>query len=167
MSGDLWEGTVRVPVWADPGLPPLQCHLFLPPPFKEIAAAAAAVATAAGFDSPNRAMDGHMDMRKLRACMVCGLVQSFDAFLGEGCPNCEPFLALRGSEERVLDSTSSTFSGLIGLVQPAGSWVARWQGIGETKEKGLYAVRVVGRLMDDVQDICEARGIKPAVSQHQ
>lgn len=99
--------------------------------------------------------------------MVCGLVQSFDAFLGEGCQNCESFLALRGSEERVLDSTSSTFSGLIGLVQPAGSWVARWQGIGKGKGRGLYAVRVMGRLTDDIQDICGARGIKPAVSEHQ
>lgn len=56
-------------------------------------------------------MDHTFDLRKLRACMVCGVVRTFDHFRDEGCPNCEAFLALRGSADRVVDSTSSSFSG--------------------------------------------------------
>ena len=54
-----------------------------------------------------------MDFRRSRACMVCGVVQTFEAFRDEGCPNCETFLGLAGSSERIMDSTSSTFSGYI------------------------------------------------------
>lgn len=96
--------------------------------------------------------------------MVCGLVQTFDNFHSHGCPNCEEFLAMKGSNDRVLDSTSSTFSGLIGMIQPKGSWVARWQNIGG-KERGLYAVKVMGRLAEDVRDICDSRGIRPITNE--
>lgn len=33
--------------------------------------------------------------------------------------------------ERVIECTTSQFDGLIGLVQPKASWVAKWQRIGE------------------------------------
>lgn len=107
-------------------------------------------------------MDAY-DLRKLRACMVCGTVRTFDHFRDEGCPNCESFLSLRGSSERILDSTSATFSGLVGMVQPKGSWVARWQRA-EERIPGLYALKVVGRLPEDILDILGTRGVRPVVS---
>ena len=95
--------------------------------------------------------------------MVCGLVQSYDQFLSSGCPNCESFLSLRGNVDRVLDSTAITFMGLVGMVKPKESWVARWQGI-SGRAKGMYAARVRGQLTGDVLDICDAQGIRPIVN---
>lgn len=105
-------------------------------------------------------MDGNL--KKLRACMVCGVLQTLEGFAVDGCPNCEEFLALRGSNDRILDSTSSSYSGCISLVQPRSSWVARVQGLAGRKA-GLYAIRVTGRLPEDVEDICAARGIRAAI----
>lgn len=49
---------------------------------------------------------------------------------------------------------------LVGIVDNKNSWVARWQRA-DKKASGLYALRVVGRLTEDVDDICRARGIRP------
>lgn len=59
---------------------------------------------------------------------------------------------MQGSQERVADFTTSNFDGLICMLQPEQSWVAKWQRIGtceadaEKRIPGLYAVKVVGRL---------------------
>lgn len=108
--------------------------------------------------------DKLFDIRKLRACMVCGYVQSFDGFLSQGCPNCEDFLSLRDNGDRILDSTSGTFVGLVGITGREGGWVVRWKGL-VGKAKGLYAGRVMGRLTEDVEDICGSRGIQPVIHQ--
>lgn len=102
----------------------------------------------------------NMDIRKLRACMICGYTQPHDEFLSVGCPNCT-FLSF--SPERILDVTASTFSGLVGIVRDG--WVARWMRL-ESKAKGMYALRVVGRLPEDILDILAARDIKPIVSRN-
>lgn len=107
------------------------------------------------------------DLRKLRACMVCAYVQSFDDFREQGCPNCESFLDLRHSPDRIVESTSSSFSGLVAVLPRAGgrkvgtgSWVGRWMRV-EGKEAGMYALRVVGRISEEVEEICIARGVRP------
>ena len=63
-------------------------------------------------------------MAQLRACMICSLVKSQSQFVNDGCDNCT-FLSFR--EGKVKDYTSSSFEGLIALINPQQSWVAKWQ----------------------------------------
>ena len=97
-----------------------------------------------------------MDTKKLRACMVCGAVQSSDVFLSTGCPNCTTLPA-----DRVHETTTAAFLGLVGTVQTG--WVARWLRL-EDKKPGMYALRVVGRLPEDILDTLEARNVRPVVN---
>lgn len=66
-------------------------------------------------------------------------------------------------QQRVIECTTSKFDGLISLIRPEESWVAKWQRIGmwfirqsidahvfslEKRTPGLYAVKTSGRLPD-------------------
>ncbi|KAI9661436.1 MAG: transcription elongation factor spt4 [Trizodia sp. TS-e1964] len=95
-------------------------------------------------------------MRQLRACMFCSVVQTTARFSREGCPNC-PFLALKGSAEGIEDCTSQVFEGVITLANPADSWVAKWQRL-EAFVPGVYAVKVNGLLPEEMVDQIEASG---------
>lgn len=107
-------------------------------------------------------------MTELRACILCGLVKTYDQFMNDGCDNCERKLGLAGASDRILDCTTTNFTGypkkkicpllisyllcrLAGVVRPKKSWVARWQRLVERKP-GLYAVKVLARLPEDVAD---------------
>ncbi len=46
--------------------------------------------------------------------------------------------------------TSSAFDGLVSLMQPKDSWVAKWQNI-QRKVPGVYAISVSGTLPGNVQ----------------
>jgi len=49
---------------------------------------------------------------KLRACMVCGLVKTFNQFVVFGCENCPGLIDVRVADrERVATVTTSLFSG--------------------------------------------------------
>lgn len=50
-------------------------------------------------------------MAELRACIVCGLVKTYDQFMDVGCDNCEAQLDMQGSSDRVLDCTTTNFTG--------------------------------------------------------
>ncbi|KAH0538247.1 Transcription elongation factor SPT4 [Glutinoglossum americanum] len=89
--------------------------------------------------------------KNLRACMVCSIVQLQSKFLKEGCPNCEGFLSLAHSQEAVEECTSQVYEGLIALADPAQSWVAKWQRL-DGYVKGVYAVKVMGTLPEEVLD---------------
>ena len=52
---------------------------------------------------------------------------------------------MQGSQERGADFTTSNYDGLICMLHPEQSWVAKWQRI-EKRMVGLYAVKVVGHL---------------------
>lgn len=97
--------------------------------------------------------------RYLRACMVCSIVQTHARFLRDGCPNCESFLGLANSSDAVQECTSQVFEGLITLADPTTSWVARWQRL-EGCVSGVYAVKVVGTLPDDVKQNIEDAGAR-------
>ncbi|POW05017.1 hypothetical protein PSTT_09970 [Puccinia striiformis] len=60
---------------------------------------------------------------KLRACMICSFVQSAAQFRKIGCPNCEEFLEMKGSPDRVVECTSGTFDGTVAMMNPKESWV--------------------------------------------
>ena len=64
-------------------------------------------------------------------------------FIREGCPNCESFLDLAGHPDSVAECTSQVYEGLITLVDPERSWVAKWQRL-DGYVPGVYAVKVVG-----------------------
>ncbi|KAJ3312411.1 transcription elongation factor spt4 [Boothiomyces sp. JEL0838] len=99
------------------------------------------------------------DRRKLRACMLCSLVKSFDQFRRDGCENCEDVLNMKDDSDRVMDCTSPTFEGVIAVMKPEGSWVAKWQRIDKFR-KGIYAIQVVGKLPMDIQEQLLDKGIK-------
>jgi transcription elongation factor SPT4 len=79
----------------------------------------------------------------LRACLICSVIRPLSEFVDEGCPNCEDILEvrhpplllndtnyqMRGQPERVAECTSINFDGMIAMMDPDGSWVAKWQRI--------------------------------------
>lgn len=97
------------------------------------------------------------DLRNLRACLVCSLIKSAMMFEKDGCDNCEEYLGLRGNRERVYDCTSNNFEGMIALMAPEESWVAKWQRISHFV-KGMYAVSVTGTLPKRIQRDLAANG---------
>ncbi|KIY50510.1 transcription initiation Spt4 [Fistulina hepatica ATCC 64428] len=97
--------------------------------------------------------------RHLRACLLCSLVQHANDFRRIGCPNCDEILQIKGSAERLNTCTTTSFDGLIAVIDPENSWVARWQRTSKYV-RGMYAIRVKGRVPHDVEEDLEARGIK-------
>ena len=97
--------------------------------------------------------------RTNRACMLCSIVRSASQFIREGCPHCETLLSLRNSQDNVSELTSQVFEGLITLGDPASSWVAKWQRL-TNYVPGVYAIKVVGRLPEDVVQGLEEQGIR-------
>lgn len=85
---------------------------------------------------------------------------------------------MKGDRERVLEATSAAFDGLIAVVNPQDSWVARFQRCGKAGfprqaarefladrcpadklAPGTYAVHVSGTLPEHIQDDLDAAGI--------
>eukprot|EP00386_Alphamonas_edax_P013174 GDKI01040780.1.p1 GENE.GDKI01040780.1~~GDKI01040780.1.p1 ORF type:complete len:135 (-),score=33.79 GDKI01040780.1:23-391(-) len=89
-------------------------------------------------------------MKDLRACMNCKLVQTGKQFMEEGCPNCH-LIDYKGDRDKVQNCTTTNYSGLISLMQPKQSWVARYNKLTE-HVPGCYAVHVSGDLPEAVQD---------------
>ncbi|KAH8131296.1 hypothetical protein ACSS6W_009518 [Trichoderma asperelloides] len=92
--------------------------------------------------------------RYLRACMVCSIVMTYSRFRDEGCPNCEEFLHLIGSQDQIESCTSQVFEGLITLANPSKSWVAKWQRL-DGYVPGVYAIKVSGQLPDEIRSSLE------------
>ncbi|KAL9105466.1 MAG: hypothetical protein Q9227_009375 [Pyrenula ochraceoflavens] len=103
-------------------------------------------------------MSGFSGQRNLRACMICSIVQAQSKFQREGCPNCEAILGLQNNLDAIQECTSQVFEGLITLGDPARSWVAKWQRL-QNYQPGVYAVKVVGSLPDEVLTALEDAGI--------
>lgn len=73
-----------------------------------------------------------------------------EQFHVEGCENCDDFLHLKDNPERVHECTSSNFDGMIALMDPSDSWVARWQRI-DNCARGMYAISVSGDLPEPIK----------------
>lgn len=97
--------------------------------------------------------------RSLRACMVCSIVQPYQKFMRDGCPNCEAVLGLQGNADAIQECTSQVYDGLITMGDPTQSWVAKWQRL-DSYVPGVYAVKVVGSLPQDVLGNLEDAGVK-------
>ncbi len=99
------------------------------------------------------------ELRRLRACLLCSLVKTHTQFRRDGCDNCEEVLQLRGASDRIQDCTSPAFDGLISLMAPSASWVAKWQRC-DKFVKGIYAIKVSGKLPVDMEEELADKGIR-------
>ncbi|KAF9446736.1 transcription initiation Spt4 [Macrolepiota fuliginosa MF-IS2] len=97
--------------------------------------------------------------KTLRACLLCSIVLTPADFRKNGCPNCEEIMQLKGSPDRIATCTTTSFDGVISVISPENSWVARWQRT-SNYVRGIYAVQVKGRIPEDVEAELENRGIK-------
>ncbi|OQS07029.1 transcription elongation factor SPT4 [Thraustotheca clavata] len=91
--------------------------------------------------------------RELRACMVCSLVKTYSQFYESGCDNCT-VLNMQDNRQRVTDCTTAYFEGMIAMMQPRESWVAKWRRIGR-HVPGIYAVSVTGELTENIKKYLE------------
>lgn len=98
------------------------------------------------------------DLKNLRACLLCSSIKTFDQFLTSGCENCADYLQMKGHQEAVFDYTSANFDGMIAMMSPPQSWVAKWQRI-DKFVPGVYAVSVSGALPLDVVRELKSHGI--------
>mmetsp|Transcript_7724 Transcript_7724/g.23027 ORF Transcript_7724/g.23027 Transcript_7724/m.23027 type:complete len:123 (+) Transcript_7724:79-447(+) len=96
--------------------------------------------------------------RRLRACMVTGLVKTEEQWVRDGSENV-PFLLSPNEREIVFEVTSPNFDGLVAMMKPDESWVARWQGI-TTFVPGCYALRVRGTLPEQHRQTLEENGAR-------
>ncbi|KAK9381464.1 Spt4/RpoE2 zinc finger-domain-containing protein [Kockiozyma suomiensis] len=94
-----------------------------------------------------------------RACMVCGIVRTYNNFIEQGCPNCDSLLSLQNSEENVHACTSPSFEGMVAVAGPEKSWVARWLRV-DGFQPGMYAIKVSGRLPEEIISSLDAQGVK-------
>ncbi|KLO17486.1 transcription elongation factor SPT4 [Schizopora paradoxa] len=97
--------------------------------------------------------------KQLRACLLCSIIQSPVDFRKYGCPNCEEITQMKQSQDRVASCTTTHFDGVIALLEPETSWVARWQRTAKYV-RGIYAVQVKGHVPEDVEQELLDRGIQ-------
>lgn len=79
-------------------------------------------------------------------------------FKQDGCNNCESVLKLQGNTERIRDCTTPAYSGMVVMMNPNLSWVAKFQRI-KQNSKGLYAIKVYGHLPDYILHELDRKGI--------
>lgn len=90
--------------------------------------------------------------------MICAIIQPYREFVTQGCPNCESLLAFKNDDELVQDCTSPSFEGLMAVCDTANSWAARWLRV-DGFQPGMYAVKVNGKLPEDIARDLEAKGV--------
>ncbi|KAH0792045.1 transcription elongation factor SPT4 [Histomonas meleagridis] len=89
------------------------------------------------------------DLRKCRACIGCGLIQTTDWWKGcssdLNCPNC------RFDNFKWKECTSASFSGMLAIFKPEISWCAKWQRY-NTNVVGLYTLYNDGEVTKNIID---------------
>ncbi|XP_064612731.1 LOW QUALITY PROTEIN: transcription elongation factor SPT4-like [Liolophura sinensis] len=98
------------------------------------------------------------ELRNLRACLLCSLVKTFEQFEFDGCDNCEEYLHMKNNRDAVYECTSSNFDGVVAMMSPEDSWVAKWQRINRFT-KGCYAISVTGRLPPGIVRELKSKGV--------
>mmetsp|Transcript_19903 Transcript_19903/g.63338 ORF Transcript_19903/g.63338 Transcript_19903/m.63338 type:complete len:122 (+) Transcript_19903:79-444(+) len=93
---------------------------------------------------------------KCRACLRCMLVKTLEQFTEGGCDNCV-FLSMEGDRDRVLDCTTTSFDGMVSMMDPNSSWASKWLRLHKYKP-GCYALSVNGDLPEDVVGWMEENG---------
>ncbi|TRY53015.1 Spt4/RpoE2 zinc finger [Cryptosporidium tyzzeri] len=85
---------------------------------------------------------------RLRACLSCRIILSDQQFYEGGCPNCT-HLAMEFDRQKVNSCTSMSFKGMISMLKPNESWVARYNKLLPNIVPGCYAVSVCGDMVSD------------------
>lgn len=107
--------------------------------------------------------------------MICGIVQQYrvsgyliftsersnanQEFVVNGCPNCESLINFKSDDGLVQDCTSPSFEGLIAVCDATNSWAAKWLRV-DGFQTGLYAVKVNGRLPEDIVQELASKGVE-------
>jgi len=77
--------------------------------------------------------------------MDCRLLQTIQQFEQNGCRNC------KDNNRNPLEYTTPVWKGVLAMMQPTTSWVAKWQQQ-VTYVRGLYAMDVVGQKTFEEED---------------
>ena len=85
-------------------------------------------------------------LKKLRACFVCHLIKTENQFRKEGCDNCLYFKHINHSYP---DYTSPNFEGLVSVIDPEISWVARHLNVHRLLP-GTYCLRIKDEITGDI-----------------
>lgn len=99
------------------------------------------------------------NLQNLRACIPCLLVKTYRQWIEEGCENCVDAIDMKDTVNLVNDLTTQDFDGMIALMQPSKSWVARWQFIPEFIP-GVYAIKVRGDVSPESAEILTEKGFR-------
>ena len=67
------------------------------------------------------------ELKKLRACVDCHLIKTFEQFKKEGCQNCK----VDGNV--MVEKLTKNFNGIIAITNPKKSWAAKH--LGKSKHK--------------------------------
>merc|ERR1712224_32330 len=116
------------------------------------------MADAAGADLEPHFMVVPSDLKKLRACLRCYLVKTETQFIQDGCENC-PFLRLDEDPDNVYACTTSSFEGIVSIIDKNESWVARWQKLGSVYP-GCYCIAAQGELPGHIRRSMDERGVQ-------
>lgn len=92
-------------------------------------------------NDPNAQAELPTKLRHLRACLRCKLIKQSDQFADNGCDNC-------GNTIDYQQFTTPVFRGMVAMMQPTSSWVARYNQQ-TNRARGLYAIKVIGSLPSD------------------
>merc|ERR1712137_449950 len=90
--------------------------------------------------------------KHLRACLICGMVKTLDQFSNQSCDNCLRYVNMRGDKEQVGHNTSQQISGMIAMMDPSKSWVARYQRMQPSWVPAVYALSVKGTPPDETME---------------
>lgn len=96
--------------------------------------------------------------KTLRCCYSCRLIKTFKQFAQEGCENCENILGLADAPERVQEYTTTNFTGMIAVVEPANSWAAKWNHVNKFVP-GCYALALTTEIPTHVVEVLEDNNI--------
>lgn len=80
-------------------------------------------------------------------------------FVVNGCPNCDSLLNFKSDDALVQDCTSPSYEGLIAVCDATNSWAAKWLRV-DGFQTGLYAVKVNGRLPEDLVQELATKGVE-------
>lgn len=106
------------------------------------------------YDEPAPMQAVPTELKVLRACIPCMLIKTLTQFVDNGCENC-PWL---GREPKPQDYTTANFQGMISLMQPGKSWVAKWQRTTKMVP-GCYAVKVNEEVHAEVAELIKENGV--------